>query len=210
MNISETLLKTLNHLIIPIVSMILSLILFFVFINPYNNYLASFDEMKSGYETSINTISKNLAILKRSRDDFSKLEKFDMSLKSLVPDTANPSELVGLIDSKTEEFRFRTIDENRSVTSRENDRNFLIEVRFNGSSPGIVSTNNFLKSLLTDKTKLFKITSLQITNIPEELTTRVSFSAFSIYAPPFPQFSLETPLENVYADEKFTSLLETF
>jgi hypothetical protein len=210
MNISETLLKTLNHLLIPIISLVLSLVLYFVFINPYNSYSASFDAMMNSYEKSNQELENNLKVLNQASEKKEKLEKFNSNLRSLVPDSANPSDVVGMIDKNANNLKFRTIDENRSISSQENDKKRLIEVRFNGRSPGIATSINFLKSLTTDRGKLIKITKVELTNIPEELFTRVSFNAYSIFAPPAVNVAVETPIQNVFADEKFVKLLDSF
>lgn len=210
MNFSETLLKTLNHLLIPIISFVLSLVLFFIFINPYNSYSSSFEQMKSSYEKTNQELKDNLVLLNQASTKKEKLEKFNSNLKSLVPDSANPSDVVGMIDKNANNLKFRAIDENRSISSQENDRKKLIEVRFNGRSPGIATSINFLKSLATDRNKLIKITKVELTNIPEELFTRVSFNAYSIFATPVSTVTIETPIDNVFADEKFVKILDSF
>ncbi len=210
MNISAAALKTLKNLVIPLICLLLSLVLYFVFINPYNTYRDSFQDLSNGYTKSIDTLKKNIEILKKASENKEKLVKLEPALKSLVPDSANASDLVGLIDKQANTFRFRNIDENRNITSNENDAKKLIEVRFNGRSPGMASSINFLKSLANSKEKLIKITRLELTNIPEELFTRVSFNAFSLYASPAPRTTTETPLENVFEDQKFIDLLNSF
>jgi len=210
MNISAAALKTLKNLVIPLICVLLSLVLYFVFINPYNTYRDSFQDLSNGYTKSIDTLKKNIEILKKASENQEKLVKLEPALKSLVPDSANASDLVGLIDKQANTFRFRNIDENRNITSNENDAKKLIEVRFNGRSPGMASSINFLKSLANSKEKLIKITRLELTNIPEELFTRVSFNAFSLYASPAPRTTTETPLENVFEDQKFIDLLNSF
>lgn len=210
MNISAAALKTLKNLVIPLICLLLSLVLYFVFINPYNTYRDSFQDLSNGYTKSIDTLKKNIEILKKASENKEKLVKLEPALKSLVPDSANASDLVGLIDKQANTFRFRNVDENRNITSNENDAKKLIEVRFNGRSPGMASSINFLKSLANSKEKLIKITRLELTNIPEELFTRVSFNAFSLYASPAPRTTTETPLENVFEDQKFIDLLNSF
>lgn len=210
MNISAAALKTLKNLVIPLICLLLSLVLYFVFINPYNTYRDSFQDLSNGYTKSIDTLKKNIEILKKASENKEKLVKLEPALKSLVPDSANASDLVGLVDNQANTFRFRNVDENRNITSNENDAKKLIEVRFNGRSPGMASSINFLKSLANSKEKLIKITRLELTNIPEELFTRVSFNAFSLYASPAPRTTTETPLENVFEDQKFIDLLNSF
>lgn len=210
MKISVNLSKTLKNLVIPIVSLISCIALFLIFITPYDEYVADFSRMKSNLETTNNNLSSNLKILEQTRQNKDKINKLKNSLVSLVPDTANPSDLVGLIDKNSNEYRFRTVDENRSMGNPENDKNKLMEVRFNGKSPGMNSSINFLKSLLINKSKLVKIIKLELTNVPEELFTRVSFNAFSIYASPPVKESIETPLEDLFADPEFMKILGTY
>lgn len=210
MNNSETINKILKNLIFPFVSILVIIALYFVFINPYFNYQRNFESIKSGYENSNEILKTNLALLEKVNSSAEKLAKLDIALQSLVPDTANPSDLVGLIDKTSSEFRFGSVDENRNITSIENDRNQVIQVSFNGKSPGIVSSVGFIKSLATSKTKLIKITKLQLTNNPEELHTRVSFNAFSIYANPVPLSTPETPIVDYFEDPKFIELLNSF
>jgi hypothetical protein len=210
MKITETTLKTLKNLITPLVCLIVSLVLYFVFISPYNSYKSTFENLKSDYERSISNLNSNLVVLKKASENKEKLEKLSPALKSLVPDTANASDLVGLIDKEANNFRFRSVDENRNITSNENDAKKLIEVRFNGRSPGMASSINFLKKLATNNEKLIKITRLELTNIPEELFTRVSFNAFSIYSSTAPKTNIEDPLLNVFEDSKFNSLVSSF
>lgn len=210
MNISAATLKTLKNLIIPFVSLLLSLVLYFIFISPFNTYRNSFQDLSNSYAKSIDTLKKNIEILKKASENKDKLSKLEPALKSLVPDSANASDLVGLIDNQANTFRFRNVDENRNITSTENDSKKLIEVRFNGRSPGMASSINFLKSLSSSKEKLIKITRLELTNIPEELFTRVSFNAFSLYASPAPRTTVDTPLDNVFEDQKFNELLNSF
>jgi hypothetical protein len=181
-----------------------------VFISPYNSYKDSFGELSLGYNKSIDTLNKNIEVLKKASENKEKLSKLEPALKSLVPDSANASDLVGLVDNEANNFRFRNVDENRNITSTENDSKKLIEVRFNGRSPGMASSINFLKSLTNSKEKLIKITRLELTNIPEELFTRVSFNAFSLYASPAPKSTIESPLDNVFEDSKFNELLNSF
>jgi hypothetical protein len=117
---------------------------------------------------------------------------------------------VGFIEKKATEFRFRSIDENRSVTSSENDKKKLIEVRFNGRSPGMYSSINFLKSLVLNNSKLVKVVKLELTNVPNELFTRVSFNALSIYSPNPNKLNIETPIENLFQDPNFVNLLKNY
>lgn len=210
MKISELNNKLLKKLIFPVSSLIISLSLYFIFINSYLKNLATFDETKVNHENSINTLKSNLAVLETAEQKKDKILKLDDGLKSLIPESANPSDTVGLVGKKSEEFRFRTVDENRSVNSPENTKNNLIEIRFNGRSPGMASSISFINSLVRSKVKLIKLTSLELTNVPDELYTRVSFNAFSIFSPSIPNFSMETPLENVFEDEKFMNMLNNF
>jgi hypothetical protein len=210
MNLSDAALKTLKNLIVPFVSFILILVLYFIFIGPYSTYAFSFPELKSKNELSIKILTTNLEIIQKASENKEKLQKLDTSLISLVPDSANASDLVGLIDKNANEYRLRTVDENRNVTNQENDKNRLIEVRFNGKAPGMGSSINFLKSMVTNNQKLIKISKLDLTNVPEELYTRISFNAFSIYSSPIPAYSTETPIENIFEDKKFIDLLNTF
>jgi hypothetical protein len=210
MNYSNTLNKILKNLLAPFLCFLTSITLYFIFISPYFSYLGNFDSMKSGYENSIKTLSNNLSILDKVSQNLSKLEKMDTALKSLVPDSANPSDLVGLIDKTSTDFRFGSVEENRNISSSENDKNQLIQVSFNGKSPGIVSSVSFIKSLLNSELKLIKITQLQLTNNPEELHTRVSFNAFSVFAPPLPAYTSETPLDDFFVDSNFNEFLNSF
>jgi len=178
MNYSESLNKILKNLLFPLISFLVIVVLYFVFINPYFTYQSNFESIKNGYEKSNETLKENLILLEKVNSDIEKLRKLETGLISLVPDSANPSDLVGLIEKTSTEFRFGSVDENRNITSIENDKKQLIQVSFNGKSPGIVSSVSFIKSLLSSKTKLIKITKLQLTNNPEELHTRVSFNAF--------------------------------
>lgn len=210
MNTSESLNKVLKNLIFPFISLLVSIILYFVFINPYFTYEANFENLKLSLEDSIKVLTSNLATLEKGNEDTAKLENLNTGLKSLVPDSANPSDLVGLIGDKSTEFRFSNVEENRNISSPENDTSRLIQVSFNGRSPGIVSSVNFIKDLTNSQEKLIKITKLELTNNPEELFTRVSFNAFSIYASPVPAYNSETPLVNNFDDAKFIELLNTF
>jgi len=185
-------------------------VLYFVFIRPYTVYADSFLDLKSKNELSIKTLTNNLEIIQKASENKEKLQKFDTALVSLVPESANASDLVGLIDRNANEFRLRTVDENRNITNQDNDKKRLIEVRFNGKAPGMGSSINFLKSMVTNNQKLIKISKLELTNVPEELYTRISFNAFSIYASPTPSYTIETPIEDLFLDTKFNEMLNSF
>jgi len=210
MNRNENFNKTLKNLIIPIISFFSSVVLFLVFINPYNEYLAEFDNMRGELISTNKILENNLNVLQQATQNKDKLQKLDKDLISLIPDNANPSDLVGFIEKKATEFRFRSIDENRSVTSSENDKKKLIEVRFNGRSPGMYSSINFLKSLVLNNSKLVKVVKLELTNVPNELFTRVSFNALSIYSPNPNKLNIETPIENLFQDPNFVNLLKNY
>jgi len=210
MNRNENFNKTLKNLIIPIISFFSSVVLFLVFINPYNEYLAEFDNMRGELISTNKILENNLNVLQQATQNKDKLQKLDKDLISLIPDNANPSDLVGFIEKKATEFRFRSIDENRSVTSSENDKKKLIEVRFNGRSPGMNSSINFLKSLVLNNSKLVKVVKLELTNVPNELFTRVSFNALSIYSPNPNKLNIETPIENLFQDPNFVNLLKNY
>lgn len=210
MKINENLLKTIKNLIFPSVSLIISLVLYFVFVVPFNNYQNSFPALKSDYENSIKILSSNLIVLKKANESSEKLSKLLPILRSLVPDSANPSDIVGEIINNASESRLRSVDENRSITNPENDKKKLMEVRFNGRFPGMASSISFLKEIATSKEKLIKISRLELTNIPEELFTRVSFNAFSIYAGATPKKPFESPIEDLFSDSKFMELFNSF
>jgi len=209
MNISETLLKTLKHLIFPLISLLISLVLYFVFISPFSSYISSFETLRQSYEKSNSNLQANIKVLEKVRNNQENILKLQENLKSLVPESANPSEITGLIDNQADAFRFRSTDENRSITSAENDRNKLIEVRYNGRSPGVASSINFLKALTINNEKLIKITRLELTNNPEELFTRISFNAFSIFSQATPKVSNETPIIDLFEDSNFMKLLNS-
>jgi hypothetical protein len=210
MKVGDSFVKILKNLIFPFVSALISIVLFFIFINPFYTYRDSFESLKLENEQTISVLTNNLKILEQVSANREKLDKLSPALKSLIPDSANASDLVGLIDKEANNFRFRSIEENRNVTGVENDQKRLIEVRFNGRSPGMVSSINFLNSLNTNQEKIIKISTLELTNVPDELYTRVSFNAFSIYASPLPRTSVETPLINLFENPKFNNLLNSF
>ena len=209
MNLKIDFSKLLNDLIIPIVSLTLILVLYFVFINPYLTLNRSFKTDKPMLEKEILDLNLKKEILIRTKSESEKLKKYETLLNSLVPNDANASDLVGVLDVLSRSTNFSTVEENKNIVSNENSKKRLNEVKFNGKTAGMTSAVAFIEKVTCYPTKIFNISKLEITNNFDEKFTRVSFSALSAYNPDKAVLNIEAPVIDFLNDKVFLDQMES-
>jgi len=209
MNLKIDFSKLLNDLIIPIVSLTLILVLYFVFINPYLTLNRSFKTDKPMLEKEILDLNLKKEILIRTKSESEKLKKYETLLNSLVPNDANASDLVGVLDVLSRSTNFSTVEENKNIVSNENSKKRLNEVKFNGKTAGMTSAVAFIEKVTGYPTKIFNISKLEITNNFDEKFTRVSFSALSAYNPDKAVLNIEAPVIDFLNDKVFLDQMES-
>lgn len=209
MNLKIDFSKLLNDLIIPIVSLTLILVLYFVFINPYLTLNRSFKTDKPMLEKEILDLNLKKEILIRTKSESEKLKKYETLLNSLVPNDANASDLVGVLDVLSRSTNFSTVEENKNIVSNENSKKRLNEVKFNGKTAGMTSAVAFIEKVTGYPTKIFNISKLEITNNFDEKFTRVSFSALSSYNPDKAVQNIEAPVIDFLNDKVFLDQMES-
>lgn len=208
MNIKIDFSKILNDLIIPLISLTLILVLFFIFINPYLNLNRSFKTDKPMLEKEILDLNLKKGILSKTKAESDKLKKYESILNSLVPNDANASDLVGVLDQLSRGTNFSTVEENKNIVSNENSKKRLNEVKFNGKTAGMTSAVAFIEKVTSYPTKIFNISKLEITNNFDERFTRVSFSALSAYNPDKAILNIEAPISDLLNDKIFIEQME--
>lgn len=200
--------KLLNELIIPIISLTISLILFFIFIGPYLSLNSSFKKDKVDFEIMIADLETKKKILENTRANLETLKKYETRLNSLVPTDANASDLVGVLDTLSRVNNFTVVEENKNVVSPENAKKRISEVRFNGKTAGMLSAVKYISEVYGYPTKVFNITKLEITNNYDEKFTRVSFNAISNYNPDKGVVNVESPVVDFLSNKAFIDEME--
>jgi hypothetical protein len=200
--------KLLNDLIIPIISLTISLILFFIFIGPFLSLNSSFKKDKVDFEVMIADLETKKKILENTRANLETLKKYETRLNSLVPTDANASDLVGVLDTLSRVNNFTVVEENKNVVSPENAKKRISEVRFNGKTAGMLSAVNYISEVYGYPTKVFNITKLEITNNYDEKFTRVSFNAISNYNPDKGVVNVESPVVDFLSNKAFIDEME--
>ncbi len=200
--------KLLNDLIVPLISITISIILFFIFISPYLTLNSSFKKDKVNFEVMITDLDAKKKILENTRTNLETLKRYETRLNSLVPTDANASDLVGVLDSLSRVYNFTAVEENKNVVSPENAKNRISEVRFNGKTAGMLSAVNYISEIYGYPTKVFNITKLEITNNYDEQFTRVSFNAISNYSPDKGVVNVESPVLDFINNKAFIDDME--
>jgi hypothetical protein len=200
--------KLLNDLIIPIISLAITLILYFIFIGPYLSLNSSFKKDKITFEGMITNLEVKKKILIDTRANLETLKKYEARLNSLVPTDANASDLVGVLDTLSRVNNFSVVEENKNVVSPENAKKRISEVRFNGKTAGMLSAVNFISEVTYFPTKVFKITKLEITNNYDDKFTRVSFNAISNYNPDKAVENIEAVVTDYLNNKSFIEEME--
>lgn len=200
--------KLLNELIIPIISLTITLILYFIFIGPYLSLNSSFKKDKIDFEAMITGMEVKKKILVDTRTNLETLKKYEARLNSLVPTDANASDLVGVLDTLSRVNNFSVVEENKNVVSPENTKKKISEVRFNGKTAGMLSAVNFISEVTYFPTKVFNITKLEITNNYDDKFTRVSFNAVSNYNPDKAVVNIEAGVTDYLNNKSFVEEME--
>ena len=208
MNLKIDFSKLLNDLIIPLISLTLILVLFFVFINPYLTLSRTFKTDKPMLEKETLDLSLKKDILTRTKAESEKLRKYESVLNSLVPNDANASDLVGVLDILSRATNFSTVEENKNIVSNENSKKRLNEVKFNGKTTGMTSAVTFIEKVTSYPTKIFNINKLEITKNFDDKFTRVSFSALSAYNPDKAVVNVDSPVVDYLNDKDFLAQME--
>lgn len=200
--------KLLNDLIIPIISVTITLILYFIFIGPYLTLNSTFKKDKIDFEAMITGMEVKKKILADTRSNLATLQKYESRLTSLVPTDANASDLVGVLDTLSRVNNFSVVEENKNVVSPENAKKKISEVRFNGKTAGMLSAVNFISEVTYFPTKVFNITKLEITNNYDDKFTRVSFNAISNYNPDKAVINIEASVTDYLNNKSFVDEME--
>ncbi len=200
--------KLLNDLIIPIISVTITLILYFIFIGPYLTLNSTFKKDKIDFEAMITGMEAKKKILADTRSNLETLKKYESRLTSLVPTDANASDLVGVLDTLSRVNNFSVVEENKNVVSPENAKKKISEVRFNGKTAGMLSAVNFISEVTYFPTKVFNITKLEITNNYDDKFTRVSFNAISNYNPDKAVINIEASVTDYLNNKSFVDEME--
>ena len=200
--------KLLNDLIIPIISVTITLILYFIFIGPYLTLNSTFKKDKIDFEAMITGMEAKKKILSDTRSNLETLKKYESRLTSLVPTDANASDLVGVLDTLSRVNNFSVVEENKNVVSPENAKKKISEVRFNGKTAGMLSAVNFISEVTYFPTKVFNITKLEITNNYDDKFTRVSFNAISNYNPDKAIINIEASVTDYLNNKSFVDEME--
>jgi hypothetical protein len=200
--------KLLNDLIIPIISVTITLILYFIFIGPYLTLNSTFKKDKIDFEAMITGMEAKKKILSDTRSNLETLKKYESRLTSLVPTGANASDLVGVLDTLSRVNNFSVVEENKNVVSPENAKKKISEVRFNGKTAGMLSAVNFISEVTYFPTKVFNITKLEITNNYDDKFTRVSFNAISNYNPDKAVINIEASVTDYLNNKSFVDEME--
>jgi hypothetical protein len=200
--------KLLNDLIIPIISVTITLILYFIFIGPYLTLNSTFKKDKIDFEAMITGMEAKKKILSDTRSNLETLKKYESRLTSLVPTGANASDLVGVLDTLSRVNNFSVVEENKNVVSPENAKKKISEVRFNGKTAGMLSAVNFISEVTYFPTKVFNITKLEITNNYDDKFTRVSFNAISNYNPDKAIINIEASVTDYLNNKSFVDEME--
>ncbi len=200
--------KLLNDLIIPIISVTITLILYFIFIGPYLTLNSTFKKDKIDFEAMITGMEAKKKILSDTRSNLETLKKYESRLTSLVPTDANASDLVGVLDTLSRVNNFSVVEENKNVVSPENAKKKISEVRFNGKTAGMLSAVNFISEVTYFPTKVFNITKLEITNNYDDKFTRVSFNAISNYNPDKAVINIEASVTDYLNNKSFVDEME--
>jgi len=171
--------EILKNTIVPASCFILSIVLFFIFVAPFQRYSSNFDSLEQSLRSEIDILNKNKNLVVKARESSSELQRVSDQLITYVSTNPNPALVSGILQELALKNNFSNVDENRNIEGSEQN---LIQVRFNGRAPGLTTTANFLNQIDATKDSLYAVFNLDINGISEEAQfIRVSFTTQTIY-----------------------------
>lgn len=208
MNLKIDITKFLNQLIIPIVSFVLTVTMFFIFIGPYLSAKSVFNQEQSDLKAKISLLEEKGKILTKARENKEKLVSYRDQLNKVVPRDANASDLVGVLDVLSKANNFTNVEENKNVISLENSKNRVVEIRFNGRTTSVANALKFLEDIQNYSSKQFSLNKIELTANPEDKFTRISFNSYSTFNPDTANYSAELPVVDVLNNKNLVENLD--
>lgn len=208
MNLRIDITKLLNHLIIPISSLIFIIVMYFIFIGPYLNQRSNFSRDEETLNSKIKILEEKKQILQKARESKEKLTSYRNVLNTLVPKEASASDLVGVLDVLSKSNNFTNVEENKNVISPENARKRIVEIRFNGRTASVATALKFLDDIHKYPSKQFSLNRVEITANPEERFARVSFNSFSTFNSEVATYLPESPVVDILSNKTLMESLD--
>lgn len=198
--------EILKNTIVPASCLILALILFVIFIAPYQRYSTEFESKEQSLKSEIEVLSKNKDILVKARDSKEDLDKVLEQLNIFVPSERKPAIVSDILQNLGTANNF-IIDVNQVAESSEAN---LIEVRFNGRAPGLTTTANFLSQIDSTKNSLYAVFNLALNDQPDSQITRVSFTTQTIFDTSKSVNNVLTPIPDILTSENYIRFRDKF
>jgi len=198
--------EILKNTIVPASCLILALILFVIFIAPYQRYSSEFESKEQSLKSEIEVLSKNKDILVKARDSKDDLDKVLEQLNLFVPSERKPAIVSDILQNLGTANNF-IIDVNQVAESSEAN---LIEVRFNGRAPGLTTTANFLSQIDSTKNSLYAVFNLALNEQPDSQITRVSFTTQTIFDTSKSVNNVLTPIPDILTSENYIRFRDKF
>lgn len=198
--------EILKNTIVPASCLILALILFVIFIAPYQRYSSEFESKEQSLKSEIEVLSKNKDILVKARDSKEDLDKVLEQLNIFVPSERKPAIVSDILQNLGTANNF-IIDVNQVAESSEAN---LIEVRFNGRAPGLTTTANFLSQIDSTKNSLYAVFNLALNEQPDSQITRVSFTTQTIFDTSKSVNNVLTPIPDILTSENYIRFRDKF
>lgn len=200
----------LKYLILPFVSLISIIVLYFLVIGPYLQVVSERETLTRQKELSITKLTAKLDTLKEVKETENILKEYDNKLKTLVPNEDTPTLMVAKLDSLSSLNNFTRIDENKNIVNPENDRQGKIEVSFNGRTVGPLAAKNFLEAVNNDKEKIINLQNIELFDDFDNKYYRVSFKAVTIFNKTKVTVLPDEPVVNILTDQKFQEFIKKF
>lgn len=208
MNLKINFSKLLLDLLLPILSLMLIVIMYFIFIGPYLTNRSTISSQESSLNEKIKLLEEKKAVLENARENRSKLESYRSSLNKIVPDDANASDLVGVLDVLSKANSFTNVEENKNVISNENTRRRVVEIRFNGRTQSVATALKFLEDVYKYPGKQFSLNRVELTANPEERFSRISFNSYSPFNPDRVSYMPDSPVNDILSNKSITETLD--
>jgi hypothetical protein len=194
--------EILKNTIVPASCFILSVVLFFIFVSPFQRYSSNFDSLEQSLSSEIDILKKNKDLVVKARTSSVELQKVSDQLITYVSTNPNPALVSGILQELALKNNFTNVDENRNIEGSEQN---LIQVRFNGRAPGLTTTANFLNQIDASKDSLYAVFNLDISGISGDTEfTRVSFTTQTIYDTSKNISDFLTPIPDVLSSQSYS------